>query len=453
MQLAMEKNIQGYRPQVKWPKSGSKKEWTKVNADPSKILNELRGTAEKKLDKMSDLVYSYGVERFGAKERGKKKNNNPSQVQKAARNHVPGQKEKGFEKTVEEILTRRVSWHKPSASRSKGTSGKTAESRKRCKKKERTRTSFYKDPFRFVKALFTKEKSGSLKVSKKELEDHLKATHTDSQIYEQRVIPPDMPPIPQPEHQLDDSPPRWSEVEKTVRKPRATSAPGPNGVPYRLYKNAPEVLRFLWRQMKVVWKKQTIPKTWRRAGGVLIPKEKDALNINQFRKINLLNVEGKIFFSIVPQRMTTYLKQNKLIDTSIQKAGIPGFSGCLEHTSMIWVVGGERLQSGQHLPPIRAYMDDMATLTSTIACTKRLLAKLHANITWARMKLKPSKSRSISIVRRKLIDQRFHIDETPIPMVQEMPVKSFGQWYNASFKDSDQSDQLREETIGPFAPL
>ncbi|KAI2667638.1 Retrovirus-related Pol polyprotein from type-2 retrotransposable element R2DM [Labeo rohita] len=112
-----------------------------------------------------------------------------------------------------------------------------------------------------------------------------------------------------------------------------------------------------------------------------------------------------------------------------------------------WVVGGERLQSGQCLSPIRAYMDDMTTLTSTIACTKRLLEKLHANITWAHMKLKPSKSRSISIVRGKLIDQKFHIDETPIPMVLEMPVKSLGRWYNASLNDSDQTDQLREETI------
>lgn len=64
MQLATEKNIQGFRPQVKWPKSSSKKERTTVNADLSKILNELRGTAEKKLDKMSDLVHSYRVKRF-----------------------------------------------------------------------------------------------------------------------------------------------------------------------------------------------------------------------------------------------------------------------------------------------------------------------------------------------------------------------------------------------------
>lgn len=145
-----------------------------------------------------------------------------------------------------------------------------------------------------------------------------------------------MPPIPQPGYQLDDSPPRWSEVEEAVKKARAASAPGPNGVPYRLYKNSPNILRFLWRQLKVMWMKQTIPKAWRRAGGVVIPKEKDASNIDQFRQINLLNVEGKVFFSIVAKRMTTYLKQNNLIDTAVQKAGIPGFSGCLEHTSMIW---------------------------------------------------------------------------------------------------------------------
>ena len=28
--------------------------------------------------------------------------------------------------------------------------------------------------------------------------------------------------------------------------------------------------------------------------------------------------------------------ENGLINTSVQKAGIPGFPGCLEHTSMIW---------------------------------------------------------------------------------------------------------------------
>ena len=202
------------------------------------------------------------------------------------------------------------------------------------------------------------------------------------------------------------------------------------------------------------------------------------------------------------QRLSSYLEKNRLIDTSVQKAGIPGFSGCLEHTSMIWhqiqsarrekrdlhvvfldlanafgsvphsllweafdffrvpgsikslvkayfldiqlcfttaeyttawqqlevgimagctisplaftmameiiiraskwVVGGERLQGGLRLPPIRAYMNGMMTMMPTAPCTSRLLDKLNSNLQWARMKVKPSKSRSISIVKGKV---------------------------------------------------
>jgi len=60
------------------------------------------------------------------------------------------------------------------------------------------------------------------------------------------------------------------------------------------------------------------------------------VDISQFRQISLLNIEGKIFFSVVANRLTAYLEKNHYIDTMVQKAGIPGFSGCLEHTNMIW---------------------------------------------------------------------------------------------------------------------
>jgi len=102
--------------------------------------------------------------------------------------------------------------------------------------------------------------------------------------------------------------------------------------------------------MRTVWQRKIVPKVWRRAGGVLIPKEKKAENISQFRPISFLNVEGKIFFSIIAKRMSEYIQRNKYIDTSVQKAGIrnkyidtsvqkagiPGCSGCLELSSMIW---------------------------------------------------------------------------------------------------------------------
>ncbi len=78
--------------------------------------------------------------------------------------------------------------------------------------------------------------------------------------------------------------------------------------------------------MRITWTKQTIPSEWQRAVAVYIPKQQDAKTIKQFRSIALLNVEGKLFFSVM----------NNYIDTSWQKAGIPGFPGCIEHASMIW---------------------------------------------------------------------------------------------------------------------
>ncbi|XP_078458809.1 uncharacterized protein LOC144723905 [Lampetra planeri] len=417
--------------------------------------------------------------------------------------------------------------------------------RKRRRKKEQTRTRFYKDPFKFLKSLFTKEKSGVLKTTKKDLEEHLRTTNFDSKRHEHLAIPSDIPPIEPPEHHIETSPPTWKEVENTVRRARTASAPGPNEVPYKVYKNAPDVLRFLWRLMRTAWQKKIIPKVWRRAGGVLIPKEKDAVNISPFRPISLLNVEGKIFFRVIAQRMAEHLQRNAYVDTSVQKAGISGFSGYLKHSSMIWhqiqmakvekrdlhvvfldlanafgsvphellwsafrffhipdtittlvksyfqdlqfcfttsefttswqclnvgimagctisplafimameviirsskwVAGGQRVDSGFRLPPLRAYMDDITTLTTTVPCTRRLLRKLEENISWARMKIKPSKSRSISIVKGVLCDLKFFIGDDQIPTVSEQPVKSLGRWYDASLKDKDQVQQLRKD--------
>ena len=36
-------------------------------------------------------------------------------------------------------------------------------------------------------------------------------------------------------------------------------------------------------------------------------------------------------------RLTTFLTENGYIDTSVQKEGIPGVTGCLEYATMIYV--------------------------------------------------------------------------------------------------------------------
>ena len=86
-------------------------------------------------------------------------------------------------------------------------------------------------------------------------------------------------------------------------------------------------------------------------------------------------------------------------------------------------------------------MDDRTTMTSTAPCTSRLLDKLNSNLQWAR-----SKSRSLSIVKGKVIDKRFAINEEVMPTVLEKPVKSLGRWYDKSLSDKSQVEEFRQET-------
>uniref|UniRef100_A0A3P9M9H0 NACHT LRR and PYD domain-containing protein n=1 Tax=Oryzias latipes TaxID=8090 RepID=A0A3P9M9H0_ORYLA len=54
----------------------------------------------------------------------------------------------------------------------------------------------------------------------------------------------------------------------------------------------------------VVWIKKEVPTSWQTDGGILIPKEKDSSERGQFRQISLLNVEGKILFSVVAHSLS-----------------------------------------------------------------------------------------------------------------------------------------------------
>ncbi len=63
------------------------------------------------------------------------------------------------------------------------------------------------------------------------------------------------------------------------------------------------------------------------------------------------------------------------------------------------------------------------------------------------MEIKPSKSRSISIIKGQIVNERFYINDEPIPTILEKPIKSLGRWYNTDLKDAKQVEQLKQDTI------
>ena len=77
---------------------------------------------------------------------------------------------------------------------------------------------------------------------------------------------------------------------------------------------------------------------WRIATEINIPKSKnpDCNNIKDFRPISLLNVEGKLFFSVLSKRVEKHIFSNSFIDTSVQKGCMANIPGCWEHMSVVW---------------------------------------------------------------------------------------------------------------------
>jgi len=178
------------------------------------------------------------------------------------------------------------------------------------------------NPFKLTKQLLGQKRAGRLTCSKDVINDHLMATYSDS-IREQTLGPCNaLITQPEPASDFDLKEPRLREVEEVVRRARSSSAPGPSGVPYKVYKNFPKLLHWLWRALKVIGRRGKITQPWRNAEGVCIPKEEKSENIDQFQVISLLSVESKIFFSIVTKRLSNFLLINKYIDTSVQKGGI-----------------------------------------------------------------------------------------------------------------------------------
>jgi len=131
-------------------------------------------------------------ERFGVEKRKEKVQTTP----------VMSRRQQRIEGLVRERRQLRKQWKRAEQSQKEGlnllqraikdklATLRRAERLRKCyKKKERARANFYKDPFRFVKKLFTSEKNGTLEASRVELERYLEKMHTEAKRHEPMSIP------------------------------------------------------------------------------------------------------------------------------------------------------------------------------------------------------------------------------------------------------------------------
>lgn len=121
-----EKKIQGRKPLVKWPKACNKTMWKETNTNLCNMLEGIRGTALEKLDRMGDLIYAYGVERFGVVE---SKRSTPSIATKSRRQtEIDRLVKETVEEAMEEGHRGGEGGYKPVAERDPGQACDTEES-------------------------------------------------------------------------------------------------------------------------------------------------------------------------------------------------------------------------------------------------------------------------------------------------------------------------------------
>ena len=336
LEKAKEPEAERRKEKVQWPKANSPA-WEQWDKEMTELLKTQSTTPESKAVLHPMLIYTMGKDRFGVKEGNRKKQEETK---------GPTRRQRKCKKLREDINLLKESYKNAREEEKAGIRqlqegklkelrlAKRAESLKKGRKKfTRNCNAFMSNPFEFAREVIAQRPKGKMSSSKEETESYLEKAHSnpgkDSEAKE------DFHQYGPPRTEFDDSLPSWKEFNDRIQKARNKSAPGPNGVPYLVYKKCPGLARLLFGYLKGLWRKNVISRTWREAEGVFIPKEDGAKEVKDFRTISLLNVEGKIFFALKADRLLKYALANKYIDTAVQKGGVPDISGCMEHTSAI----------------------------------------------------------------------------------------------------------------------
>jgi hypothetical protein len=277
---------------IKWP-ALNERQWKEFDEDVDCILEQVSaGTAERKLKSMTALIYVVGKERFGVISSG------GEQVAIVKKNR----RQLALEKLRKDLRNLRNLYGR--ASEVERISLQALRDQLRCKlqelrirkarrEKAKQRSRFLSNPYGFSKNILEEKRPWQLSCSREEVEEHLKQTHSDQSRHVEMESHKRIAPVPMPEVAFTEGEPTLKEVQEIIKKARSKSAPGPNGIPYKVYKSCPKLLRRLWKLLKVVWLKGDVPAKWQRAEGIFVPKEEDSKNIGQFRVCRHIHPERR----------------------------------------------------------------------------------------------------------------------------------------------------------------
>lgn len=110
-----------------------------------------------------------------------------------------------------------------------------------------------------------------------------------------------------------DAPITEAEVRAELIRLKTKSAPGPDGITNKILRNLDdESIIALTKYMQQVWEKGKLPKQWKEASIILIPKPGKPPKLENLRPISLTSCVGKLMEHVVQTRLTRYMEDNSL---------------------------------------------------------------------------------------------------------------------------------------------
>ncbi len=104
------------------------------------------------------------------------------------------------------------------------------------------------------------------------------------------------------------------ELQSAITSMNSKSKPGEDSISYEMIKCGGEIFHtFLLKLYNYCWATGIYPESWKSGIVIPLPKQADAININEFRPITLLSCVGKVFEKIVSERLKYFLERSGIL--------------------------------------------------------------------------------------------------------------------------------------------
>ena len=326
---------------LKLPPASDKGKWKGIDEDLVMLTFSMdEPDDEKRLEMTEKLIYSYLEADYGEepnkkpRKKPEKENSETKAIRVSKREARKEVKQAKKEKNQNGIAAAKK--HYLQLVRLHNKSRRNELRKKKTKENSKEQEQFKKNPFNFSTKLLNGDQNNKQPTfSKEDADKFFKNEYCDRErgsVYERLKGLPD---VPDPKKDFDMENLDWKLFKEKLQSRRNKSSPGPNGVPYTIYKRCPRVTWIVFRILCSLWKNKKVPLQWRVGEAILIPKTEDLSNPSLFRNITKTNTSGKLNMGLLADKMLDYMTENSYIDKTVQKGFMKKTPGCLEHTQAL----------------------------------------------------------------------------------------------------------------------